>query len=1025
MIEFDDTTQDLVISNDRILLGGQPVPLPGETAATIQLIAPDTSLPLMSGISTTLAPDLIYTGNHQVRVSLTQGPDDMQISSRTGRLIWTPKAEHEGQDVQIQLFATDGIVNASVSFSVSIAQTYPVATIQSQEPDGRTRIQVTENIGNLKNLEIVLPQTISVNGQRIKSRLMQSQTDKTGVALIESAAVPENIPDNVIRLTDFFRIDPATTARNEWIEVVFPDLELPEGRYPFEMELFVFSKAIGTDNIPVWNSIDHGLDVTDDNRIRILISTAGSLCFIGIREQETEAQYHELPDQNLYATTTSSQILLENGENFDITCQKETFWGVSRNNIDVCTAIGNFGDTAHTFNFRIKGLNSTVLNNFAPNWEAEVSPSTLAGWLVDAIFKFEEFNLDYDKSDVNEDGYNIYVDIKKMDGLGYVSASTDFRTLNITSYKDQDSKLALPKVKGTVVHEYFHHAQARTGNVLDGDDYESRKWIYEGTARWFEDEVFDDLDTYILKSTDKDGFLYISDNTWNGLPTSSSSAYDRVYFPKFLQKNSSSEDIGCEFSAFLPAFFKEHLSLTPPDGAQRLVNLVEMENNPYDCNFNDPFGSGKNNTMAAGLDYYTWAMNIESNVRLIDENETNHYSHGAAPIFIKDDQNSDSQNHVLNPLSARVLQTVDWEDNSLLRLLRINVEGTQIKYAIRNQMKQLVHVGDSSSSLVYFSNFTGGNNQIDKWYITLINDHPTQTANVDMQIMSVSDTAETTNIQIQEPVNGSTSNNRVISLKGTAAGGNAHEVKVNISQMSFSTTLPVNDEEFSGMIPIANGINDISIIPIDPMGNEISLDQGSMNDVTVTGEEGHHGANALIESQMVFTLTWDQARDMDIHVWDPLGQRVWWSNRSVSYNGITYGQLDYDNISGFGPNMDNSPEVVTYFADLNRHPEMDGCFTVGLHYYSNDGPETNLILDILLNENHMHERRSYRKRISRLQPRSWSAPIHVHCRYNGPGTQMTCSDDPGIYNGGYCEVPDDYPTSTSTSASNLFLPSKY
>jgi len=44
------------------------------------------------------------------------------------------------------------------------------------------------------------------------------------------------------------------------------------------------------------------------------------------------------------------------------------------------------------------------------------------------------------------------------------------------------------------------------------------------------------------------------------------------------------------------------------------------------------------------------------------------------------------------------------------------------------------------------------------------------------------------------------------------------------------------------------------------------------------------------------TLTWDRATDMDTHVWSPSAQHSCWWNKSIGA-----GELDFDNISGYGP----------------------------------------------------------------------------------------------------------------------------
>ena len=45
------------------------------------------------------------------------------------------------------------------------------------------------------------------------------------------------------------------------------------------------------------------------------------------------------------------------------------------------------------------------------------------------------------------------------------------------------------------------------------------------------------------------------------------------------------------------------------------------------------------------------------------------------------------------------------------------------------------------------------------------------------------------------------------------------------------------------------------------------------------------------------TLTWDNTSDLDLHVFDPNNEEIWWNHRYSASGGI----LDYDDIDGYGP----------------------------------------------------------------------------------------------------------------------------
>lgn len=45
------------------------------------------------------------------------------------------------------------------------------------------------------------------------------------------------------------------------------------------------------------------------------------------------------------------------------------------------------------------------------------------------------------------------------------------------------------------------------------------------------------------------------------------------------------------------------------------------------------------------------------------------------------------------------------------------------------------------------------------------------------------------------------------------------------------------------------------------------------------------------------TLTWDNTSDLDLHVVDPFGEEIYWEHQ----NSLSGGELDYDDINGYGP----------------------------------------------------------------------------------------------------------------------------
>ena len=72
-----------------------------------------------------------------------------------------------------------------------------------------------------------------------------------------------------------------------------------------------------------------------------------------------------------------------------------------------------------------------------------------------------------------------------------------------------------------------------------------------------------------------------------------------------------------------------------------------------------------------------------------------------------------------------------------------------------------------------------------------------------------------------------------------------------------------------------------------------------------------------------FTLLWDSAADLDLHVLEPGGSHIYWENR----HGANGGELDVDNVTGRGP------ENVFWGGGLNQGNGPPGEYRWYVHYY--------------------------------------------------------------------------------------------
>lgn len=78
------------------------------------------------------------------------------------------------------------------------------------------------------------------------------------------------------------------------------------------------------------------------------------------------------------------------------------------------------------------------------------------------------------------------------------------------------------------------------------------------------------------------------------------------------------------------------------------------------------------------------------------------------------------------------------------------------------------------------------------------------------------------------------------------------------------------------------------------------------------------------------TLDWDGPGDVDLHTYEPNGNKVYFSNKIGSS-----GRLDVDNISGYGPEH--------FYASCDTNRIMDGDYNIGVANYSRaDGRRANI-----------------------------------------------------------------------------------
>ena len=543
------------------------------STSPLTLAAPQPAAPLLSDIPATLRPSCTYTGTGNLTYALQQGPQGMAIDAVTGVMTWTPPAAMEGQQAQVALSASDGAVTATASFVVAVASTTQITTSVA----GGT-ITVTAP-GTLQGLGLTLPAGATLPPAQVK------------VSTVSAGQAPA-LPDGVTRVSDYFRVTPVNGG-TDLITLALPTAHVPAGRSPQDVRLFVYSDAAG--NVDAggdigglhWIRTWYAFDMLPSGMATIKLQAVGDLAFIGV---DAPATAPPTP-----AAATAFGTVQVGATAVTIVCTPFAFVnGLPAIGIQVCSLTGDVTLTVVVKQFsRLKANPAATLNE-------------VLGWLAAARKEFTALGLGSDASlEV------VFETMPKPTWGGFVTTRNleNCRVLHIT-----DASIAKPLIQGTVAHEYFHHAQSRTRiggytNLIDTNL--SGDWLIEGTARWFEDHLFDSLDTY--RTANRSPLPQIL--TWGLAATPDdtvpeTNAYNRHAFWKMVKSSCT---------AFtLPAILNCN---TAGDPACLANFRSKVESDEWQCDFGAGFGPDNVSSLASALLYYTHATVQEDKMSLLDGDE--------------------------------------------------------------------------------------------------------------------------------------------------------------------------------------------------------------------------------------------------------------------------------------------------------------------------------------------------------------------------------------------------------------------
>ena len=924
----------------------------------LEIGAPEQLYPLIANIPALIQPSVTYTGTERLSFALTSSPTGMVIDFSDGTITWIPQENDEGQNYDVTVRVNDGALFAETSFPVAVVQPVPLNTgIQEN------LLTVTDQTTTLDGLNITSPaDTAPITSQALQE--LQTLLEK-----VPPESVPE-IPSWIAPISDVFVV---SSSFDNPVELRFPVGQLPAGVSLDEVNVYAYIEALDTEG-QFWSPVllEYSYGGTEESPV-LTVSLGGlqGLAFFGYHETSPGTSSQSSPSAN--GQTRSLEIDVSTPRADLIQCDPEDNWfgGGSNHNHHICTyeldpdvriTVKDFGERT-----RWGGQIAAVNPPNAPPAPPAAQVEDLANWIITAQSALQALGMGYDK--------DITVQIQPMASRGFVCNFAydedhlclleNHNTLHITD----DNSWRTDVIQGTVVHEYFHHAQAH--DDTEDSDVRSRLlikdlffqkyvlWMIEGTARWFEDVVYDALDTYKFKEASMGPRIMESGlDSINGM--SSQRPYARFSFFKFLAQSCDNLD----------GEFKNLFSARDRTAIVNFNNRLDLA----ECSFGNHLGSQSSGTLEAAISYYNYATQSENDISLLEEDEDDYLFSPDPPIyrFIPQLPGSFSP-YVAGGVHQLIgLQNIPPAGAYSFRVPAINdnlPEGKVAELAVESGAGTVIVSMASDSEHFVAENSIGPNAQMGQdphaWFstseqtsyfyardgtlvpelfVTLVN--PDLEAHVEVAV-SVRVRDET----IVDPVisshsTGDSVSHRVVRIVGSIPAEARDETgKVVVTANGIQTETTLNQGgSFAADVVLSLGDNKITAQGFNgstPVTNE--------EVITVQGiRSSSTGRNALIPSRVVFVLRWDTDRtDVDIYSTDKNGGTIWYSDKREGP-----GNLDHDDTYGFGP------EVVSY-RETNDDVYVNGTFDVDVHYYSGR-PSTNYTLDVIVNETEAGTRRSYK-----------------------------------------------------------------
>jgi len=868
----------------------------------LSLSEPTDSLSLIPRLDATISINTTYTGNERLSYTLEEKPDGMEIDINSGLMSWTPPQSAEGNRYPIKVKATDGILFSETSFSITIVNTTPLQT-----QINRNVVSVIEESSNLKGLSI----------QLIDANLNPSDVI---LSTFSDANIP-TVPTYVKRVTDFFLTD---NSINGELKVKLPLSQIPIGTDLQQVDLYSLTEADGIDG-KFWSPVGIDIDVLEvqgESIVEITLNGLEGAFFIGIESAS-----------NTENRNRSQKVLSsERSQVSDITCTPEIRANSSLNyNKQTCKTTSN-----SNIEIKVLKFGSTTT---ATRWNG-TNIEELITWLIDTQEGFDDLDLEYD------DKFTVLVhSMSEPSYLGYVTSGNNEKrkTLHLTS-----ENIAKDIMQGTSAHEYFHHAQSRSeisGRDLLIDGGKEKDWLIEGTARWFEDYLFDTLNTYISKERMGSKILGAGLNGEGG---------DGIFRP--YQRFSFFKLLNSKCSGFR-SIYKELLNINRSTDSSGILNLnSELANS--NCSFGSHLGSEKASSLETALLYYQYSTLYRNKISLLDSNEDNTtfkfkptiYSYEKSDWFDVGEVKSANISQITSipaygAYSIKVKGDM-WDDieegkEAVLRVkvntgsppLTVSLLSEDASFTGNTLLDGIQHRHYKTSEI---SEYIFSQDELVPFFITLLNP---DSANVSISEVAFEIRDKLSpELEVTSPTDNSNVNNRVISITGNVPDTATNVDRIVITNGSIRTIATIaSDKSFSSDVVVVMGSNTLIVQGYN--SSDLTKPLTKEKIVNITGLENTSGGrNALVPSRIALVLRWKtNGTDIDIYSTDRNNETIWYANKSVSP-----GFLDYDDTSGYGP------EVISY-RKTDATIYVDGKFDIDVHFYSGS-TATAYSLDVIMNE---------------------------------------------------------------------------